>query len=186
MVTACLFRPGDKLPIIRKAVRAESNRKATLRPERMVEAAGLSGGSDSPPVGDAGIGEESVGVCRKMSPGEEEEETEASLMLLRIRTNLVPEFPVVLLPILTILIRWGRGHPEEYTEAIAIGEEKYDLDSDKKPRAGQILWIRGLTRLQTQVIGGELQERLIPVPYSKSSTDQAVGQNHVSKVTNIW
>ncbi|VEN48706.1 unnamed protein product [Callosobruchus maculatus] len=139
MVTACLFRPGDKLPIIRKAVRAESNRKATLRPERMVEAAGLSGGSDSPPVGDAGIGEE-----------------------------------------------WGRGHPEEYTEAIAIGEEKYDLDSDKKPRAGQILWIRGLTRLQTQVIGGELQERLIPVPYSKSSTDQAVGQNHVSKVTNIW
>ncbi|KAJ8983080.1 hypothetical protein NQ317_007122 [Molorchus minor] len=45
---------------------------------------------------------------------------------------------------------WGRGHPEEYTEAIAIGEENYDLDSDKKPRAGQILWIRGLTRLQTQ------------------------------------
>lgn len=45
---------------------------------------------------------------------------------------------------------WGRGHPEEYTEAIAIGEEKFD-DSDKKPRAGQILWIRGLTRLQTQV-----------------------------------
>uniref|UniRef100_A0A336MCH6 CSON015019 protein n=1 Tax=Culicoides sonorensis TaxID=179676 RepID=A0A336MCH6_CULSO len=25
-----------------------------------------------------------------------------------------------------------------------------------------------------QVIGGELQERLIPVPYSKSSTDQAI------------
>ena len=46
---------------------------------------------------------------------------------------------------------WGRGHPEEYTEAIAIGEEKFDVDSDKKPRAGQILWIRGLTRLQTQV-----------------------------------
>lgn len=47
--------------------------------------------------------------------------------------------------------RWGRGHPEEYTEAIALGEEKFDVDSDKKPRAGQILWIRGLTRLQTQV-----------------------------------
>lgn len=47
---------------------------------------------------------------------------------------------------------WGRGHPEEYTEAINIGgEEKFDVDSDKKPRAGQILWIRGLTRLQTQV-----------------------------------
>ncbi|XP_023310834.1 plasma membrane calcium-transporting ATPase 1 [Anoplophora glabripennis] len=72
------------------------------------------------------------------------------------------------------ILSWGRGHPEEYTEAIAIGEEKFDLDSDKKPRAGQILWIRGLTRLQTQVIGGELQERLIPVPYSKSSTDQAI------------
>ncbi|XP_063928745.1 plasma membrane calcium-transporting ATPase 2 isoform X2 [Zophobas morio] len=74
------------------------------------------------------------------------------------------------------ILSWGRGHPEEYTEAIAIGEEKFDVDSDKKPRAGQILWIRGLTRLQTQVIGGELQERLIPVPYSKSSTDQAVSR----------
>ncbi|KAL1493475.1 hypothetical protein ABEB36_011520 [Hypothenemus hampei] len=49
------------------------------------------------------------------------------------------------------ILSWGRGHPEEYTEAIAIGEEKYDVDSDKKPRAGQILWIRGLTRLQTQI-----------------------------------
>jgi len=47
--------------------------------------------------------------------------------------------------------RWGRGHPEDYTEAINLGEEKFDPDSDKKPRAGQILWIRGLTRLQTQV-----------------------------------
>ncbi|XP_066903814.1 plasma membrane calcium-transporting ATPase 2 isoform X2 [Halyomorpha halys] len=72
------------------------------------------------------------------------------------------------------ILSWGRGHPEEYTEAINLGEEKFDSDSDKKPRAGQILWIRGLTRLQTQVIGGELQERLIPVPYSKSSTDQAI------------
>lgn len=50
-----------------------------------------------------------------------------------------------------LLHRWGRGHPEEYTEAIHLGEEKFDSDSDKKPRAGQILWIRGLTRLQTQV-----------------------------------
>lgn len=70
------------------------------------------------------------------------------------------------------ILSWGRGHPEEYTEAINLGDERFD-DSDKKPR-GQILWIRGLTRLQTQVIGGELQERLIPVPYSKSSTDQAI------------
>ncbi|KAK9890131.1 hypothetical protein WA026_008939 [Henosepilachna vigintioctopunctata] len=97
--------------------------------------------------------------------------------------QLVTTVPTRTLP---KILSWGRGHPEEYTEAINIGEEKFDVDSDKKPRAGQILWIRGLTRLQTQVIGGELQERLIPVPYSKSSTDQAVGQNHVSKVTNIW
>ncbi|XP_065219564.1 plasma membrane calcium-transporting ATPase 2 isoform X5 [Planococcus citri] len=76
------------------------------------------------------------------------------------------------------LLSWGRGHPEQYTEAIALGEDKFDPDADKKPRAGQILWIRGLTRLQTQVIGGELQERLIPVPYSKSSTDQAVVKNY--------
>ncbi|XP_030748686.1 plasma membrane calcium-transporting ATPase 2 isoform X3 [Sitophilus oryzae] len=85
--------------------------------------------------------------------------------------QLVTTIPTRKLP---KILSWGRGHPEEYTEAIAIGEEKFDVDSDKKPRAGQILWIRGLTRLQTQVIGGELQERLIPVPYSKSSTDQAI------------
>nr|XP_041632654.1 plasma membrane calcium-transporting ATPase 2-like isoform X4 [Drosophila kikkawai] len=77
------------------------------------------------------------------------------------------------------ILSWGRGHPEEYTDAMNLGEERFDsIDSDKKPRAGQILWIRGLTRLQTQisvpVIGGELQERLIPVPYSNSNTDQAV------------
>ncbi|EDS45747.1 plasma membrane calcium-transporting ATPase 2 [Culex quinquefasciatus] len=46
---------------------------------------------------------------------------------------------------------WGRGEAE-YAEAIRLGEERYDsLDNDKKPRAGQILWIRGLTRLQTQL-----------------------------------
>ncbi|KAL6433968.1 hypothetical protein ACFW04_005856 [Cataglyphis niger] len=71
------------------------------------------------------------------------------------------------------ILSWGRGQPDDIG-AINLGDEKYDPDSDKKPRAGQILWIRGLTRLQTQVIGGELQERLIPVPYSKSSTDQAI------------
>ncbi|RVE48721.1 hypothetical protein evm_006615 [Chilo suppressalis] len=68
-------------------------------------------------------------------------------------------------------LTWGRGQPE--AEGMQPGPD-YDSDLDKKPRAGQILWIRGLTRLQTQVIGGELQERLIPVPYSKTSTDQAI------------
>ncbi|XP_041632619.1 plasma membrane calcium-transporting ATPase 3 isoform X4 [Drosophila kikkawai] len=49
------------------------------------------------------------------------------------------------------ILSWGRGHPEEYTDAMNLGEERFDsIDSDKKPRAGQILWIRGLTRLQTQ------------------------------------
>ncbi|XP_058829245.1 plasma membrane calcium-transporting ATPase 1 isoform X2 [Topomyia yanbarensis] len=47
---------------------------------------------------------------------------------------------------------WGRGEGAEYAEAIRLGEERYDsLENDKKPRAGQILWIRGLTRLQTQL-----------------------------------
>ncbi|XP_053619032.1 plasma membrane calcium-transporting ATPase 2 isoform X1 [Plodia interpunctella] len=68
-------------------------------------------------------------------------------------------------------LTWGRGQADH--ETIQPGPD-YDNDLDKKPRAGQILWIRGLTRLQTQVIGGELQERLIPVPYSKTSTDQAI------------
>ena len=52
------------------------------------------------------------------------------------------------------ILSWGHGHPEEYTEAITlVDEEKFDLDSQegKKPQAGQILWIRGLTRLQTQI-----------------------------------
>ncbi|XP_029665736.1 plasma membrane calcium-transporting ATPase 2 isoform X6 [Formica exsecta] len=71
------------------------------------------------------------------------------------------------------ILSWGRGQPDDIG-AMNLGDENFDPDSDKKPRAGQILWIRGLTRLQTQVIGGELQERLIPVPYSKSSTDQAI------------
>lgn len=46
--------------------------------------------------------------------------------------------------------RWGRGQPDDIG-AMNLGDEKFDPDSDKKPRAGQILWIRGLTRLQTQV-----------------------------------
>jgi hypothetical protein len=45
---------------------------------------------------------------------------------------------------------WGRGHPEQYTDVVPLGEE-YDADAEKRRSAGQILWIRGLTRLQTQV-----------------------------------
>ncbi|XP_045518780.1 plasma membrane calcium-transporting ATPase 2 isoform X12 [Pieris brassicae] len=45
-------------------------------------------------------------------------------------------------------LSWGRGQPDP--ESIQPGPD-YDSDLDKKPRAGQILWIRGLTRLQTQI-----------------------------------
>ncbi|KPJ00638.1 Plasma membrane calcium-transporting ATPase 3 [Papilio xuthus] len=45
-------------------------------------------------------------------------------------------------------LSWGRGQPDP--ETIQPGPD-YDADLDKKPRAGQILWIRGLTRLQTQL-----------------------------------
>ncbi|XP_067624865.1 plasma membrane calcium-transporting ATPase 3-like [Eurosta solidaginis] len=49
------------------------------------------------------------------------------------------------------ILSWGRGQPEEYTDAMQLGEELSSMDSNKKPRAAQILWIRGLTRLQTQL-----------------------------------
>jgi Ca2+ transporting ATPase len=48
------------------------------------------------------------------------------------------------------LLSWGRGHPEQYTDVVPLGEE-YDVDAEKRRSAGQILWIRGLTRLQTQI-----------------------------------
>nr|XP_032524979.1 plasma membrane calcium-transporting ATPase 3 isoform X8 [Danaus plexippus plexippus] len=46
-------------------------------------------------------------------------------------------------------LSWGRGQPD--AETLPTGPD-YDSDLDKKPRAGQILWIRGLTRLQTQML----------------------------------
>lgn len=66
-------------------------------------------------------------------------------------------------PILTsffFIFRWGRGNPEQYTDAINLGgdDSRYDPMDDKKPRAGQILWIRGLTRLQTQVSNLKMPE----------------------------
>ncbi|XP_058801583.1 plasma membrane calcium-transporting ATPase 2 isoform X2 [Phymastichus coffea] len=48
------------------------------------------------------------------------------------------------------ILAWGRGQPEDIG-VINLGDEKYDPDSTKQPRTGQILWIRGLTRLQTQL-----------------------------------
>ncbi|XP_065316419.1 plasma membrane calcium-transporting ATPase 2-like isoform X2 [Gordionus sp. m RMFG-2023] len=40
--------------------------------------------------------------------------------------------------------------------------------------SGQILWIRGLTRLQTQVIGGTRSDSIIPASASKNQVDQAM------------
>ncbi|CAG5101032.1 Similar to ATP2B3: Plasma membrane calcium-transporting ATPase 3 (Homo sapiens) [Cotesia congregata] len=54
---------------------------------------------------------------------------------------------------------WGRGQPDDIG-AINLGDEKFDPDSDKKPRAGQILWIRGLTRLQTQTSNRSLVQNV--------------------------
>lgn len=50
---------------------------------------------------------------------------------------------------------WGRGTPEEIKATVGpLIEDKYDADGhDRKRTTGQILWIRGLTRLQTQVGG---------------------------------
>ncbi|EFX76259.1 hypothetical protein DAPPUDRAFT_188575 [Daphnia pulex] len=50
------------------------------------------------------------------------------------------------------IFSWGRGHPEDISAAMgALTEDRFDADGEKKRTTGQILWIRGLTRLQTQV-----------------------------------
>lgn len=70
---------------------------------------------------------------------------------------------------------WGRGQPEQDT--IQPGPD-YDGDLDKKPRAGQILWIRGLTRLQTQV-----RNKFIPL---KKSLSVIGGVCHLSRGRISW
>lgn len=63
--------------------------------------------------------------------------------------------------ITTSFSRWGRGSSEEYPPINLGGDDsRYDPMDDKKPRAGQILWIRGLTRLQTQVSNGQLMDEV--------------------------
>jgi hypothetical protein len=44
--------------------------------------------------------------------------------------------------------RWGRGQPEE--ENYVTDDLPTDISSQARRSTGQILWIRGLTRLQTQ------------------------------------
>uniref|UniRef100_A0A0A9WKV1 Calcium-transporting ATPase n=2 Tax=Lygus hesperus TaxID=30085 RepID=A0A0A9WKV1_LYGHE len=80
------------------------------------------------------------------------------------------------------ILSWGRGHPEEYTEAIHLGEEgKYDSDPDKKPRAGQILWIRGLTRLQTQIRVVNAFRQGLDARYGESLAEVLRKQTSLSK-----
>lgn len=81
------------------------------------------------------------------------------------------------------ILSWGRGHPEEYTEAIALGEDKLgDHDpSEKKPRAGQILWIRGLTRLQTQIRVVNAFRQGLDARYGESLAEVLRKQTSLSK-----
>lgn len=79
------------------------------------------------------------------------------------------------------ILSWGRGHPEEYTEAINLGEEKFDSDSDKKPRAGQILWIRGLTRLQTQIRVVNAFRQGLDARYGESFAEVLRKQHNLNK-----
>ncbi|XP_014668842.1 PREDICTED: plasma membrane calcium-transporting ATPase 3-like [Priapulus caudatus] len=64
----------------------------------------------------------------------------------------------------------GSQPPEEVEPSAGDLTTRPSIDG---VRSGQILWLRGLTRLQTQVIGGGRSERLMPVPLSKRPTDQA-------------
>ncbi|XP_037094678.1 plasma membrane calcium-transporting ATPase 2-like isoform X7 [Pollicipes pollicipes] len=73
------------------------------------------------------------------------------------------------------ILSWGSASPEEIISSPTVVDEDNGMGTmERRKTTGQILWIRGLTRLQTQVIGGELQGRLMPVPYSKTATDQAI------------
>lgn len=49
------------------------------------------------------------------------------------------------------IFRWGSGEPQTDPIADFNAEDKLDSDGKDSKRTGQILWIRGLTRLQTQV-----------------------------------
>lgn len=47
--------------------------------------------------------------------------------------------------------RWGSGEPQVDQIGELSKDDKMDPDAKDGKRTGQILWIRGLTRLQTQV-----------------------------------
>ncbi|XP_045116619.1 plasma membrane calcium-transporting ATPase 2-like isoform X3 [Portunus trituberculatus] len=63
--------------------------------------------------------------------------------------QLVTSMPTKKLP--KNLFSWGSGEPQTDPIADLTTEDKLDSDGKDSKRTGQILWIRGLTRLQTQL-----------------------------------
>merc|ERR1712106_1213076 len=49
------------------------------------------------------------------------------------------------------VFQWGSGEPQDTPLVDDPHNEKSDGDGKDSKRTGQILWIRGLTRLQTQI-----------------------------------
>lgn len=68
---------------------------------------------------------------------------------------------------------WGSGPPEEMAGNVSLGEDgsSGSLSQDVK-RTGQILWIRGLTRLQTQVCYFSLNFFISTISYIESVSFQ--------------
>ncbi|MPC18042.1 Plasma membrane calcium-transporting ATPase 3 [Portunus trituberculatus] len=64
--------------------------------------------------------------------------------------QLVTSMPTKKLP--KNLFSWGSGEPQTDPIADLTTEDKLDSDGKDSKRTGQILWIRGLTRLQTQSV----------------------------------
>uniref|UniRef100_A0A646QFN5 Calcium-transporting ATPase n=1 Tax=Hemiscolopendra marginata TaxID=943146 RepID=A0A646QFN5_9MYRI len=48
-------------------------------------------------------------------------------------------------------LSWGSGTPEDLAANVSLGDDATGADAKETKRTGQILWIRGLTRLQTQI-----------------------------------
>uniref|UniRef100_A0A4D5R9F7 Calcium-transporting ATPase n=1 Tax=Scolopendra viridis TaxID=118503 RepID=A0A4D5R9F7_SCOVI len=48
-------------------------------------------------------------------------------------------------------LSWGSGTPEDIAANVSLGDDAAGADAKETKRTGQILWIRGLTRLQTQI-----------------------------------
>lgn len=74
---------------------------------------------------------------------------------------------------------WGSGPPEEMIDATSSLVEdgsSGSLSQDAMKRTGQILWIRGLTRLQTQVCLIQLHNQTV----AKAQHAQQIGLKRLS------